>query len=191
MPSMPTPSTPIPSVPGSSVPRSSVRRCALLLAPLALLAGAGLGARTSLAQQPPFRPSPGRYSACALAGDERVLVLDTWTGRLHAAPPGAALGEGVKAWVVDLPEALAWERPLARDVSGGHTLQHGLPLAGTGAGAPVFEWHPVGGRPGALDTRAGVHYAVEGALGPGGSVVRTDLRLLSRSVRPLRTATGQ
>ncbi len=166
-----------------------MRRHALLLAPLTLLVLAGLHAR-STAQQPPFRPAAGRYAPASLEGG-RVVALDTWTGRLHVAPAGAAFGDGVKAWVVDLPEALVWERPLARDVSAGHDLPHGMPLPGVGAGAPVFEWHPVDGRPGALDTRTGAHYVVTGEVGPGCSIVRTDLRLLTRSVRQTRSAAGQ
>jgi hypothetical protein len=166
-----------------------MRRHVLLLAPLTLVALVALHARSG-AQQPPFRPTAGRYAPGGLEGGA-LCALDTWTGRLHVAPAGAAFGEGVKAWVVDLAEAQLWERPLARDVSAGHTLPHGMPLPGTGAGAPVFEWHPVDGRPGALDTRTGAHYAVEGPVGPGCSVVRTDLRLLTRSVRQVRTAAGR
>lgn len=166
-----------------------MRRPALLVVPLALVLMVALHARSG-AQQPPFRPAAGRYAPAELEGG-RLCALDTWTGRLHVAPTGAAFGEGVKAWVLDLPEAQLWERPLARDVSAGHALPHGMPLPGTGAGASVFAWHPVGGRPGALDTRTGAHYAVQGEVGPGCSVIRTDLRLLSRSVREARTAAGQ
>lgn len=167
-----------------------MRRPSLLLAPLALISALTLVVSLhapSTAQQQPFRPAAGRYEAGPLEGG-RLCVLDTWTGRLHVAPAGAAFGDSVKAWVVDLPQALLWERPLARDVSAGHTLPHGMPLPGTGAGASVFAWHPVDGLPGALDTRTGAHYVVAGEVGPGCSVVRTDLRLLTRSVREVRSA---
>lgn len=164
------------------------------------LAVALLHVGRSAAQQPggqqPFRPAAGRFAPGPLLEDGGLLcVLDTWTGRVHAAPVATEPAEGVKAWVVDLPEAQMWERPLARDVSAGHVLQHGLPLSGTGAGAPVFAWQPVphasGHGPGIVDTRTGVHYSVVGGrLGPGCKVMRTDLRMLTRSVREVRTAAG-
>jgi hypothetical protein len=166
---------------------------ALVLVPLVI--GAALLGR-SAAQQPPFRPTAGRFEPGPLLQHDGLLcVLDTWTGRVHAAPPSAEPAEGVKAWVVDLPEAAMWERPLARDVSAGHVLQHGLPLAGTGAGAPVFAWQSVpyraGHAPGIVDTRTGVHYhLVDGKVGPGCKVMRTDLRMLTRSVREVRTGAG-
>lgn len=151
-------------------------------------------------QQPqqPFRPAAGRFQPGPLlqADASAVLcVLDTWTGRVHAAPLKTEPADGVKAWVIDLPEAAMWERPLARDVSAGHVLQHGLPLSGTGAGAPVFAWQPVphaaGHAPGVVDTRTGVHYhLVDGKVGAGCRVMRTDLRMLSRSVREVRTGAG-
>lgn len=163
----------------------------LLLAPLALvLAALVQGPTPTAAQQPaPFRPTAGRFVPGPLEGGP-LCVLDTWTGRLHLAPVGAAFGDPVKAWVVDLPEASLWERPLARDVSAGHVLQHGMPLPGVGAGAAVFAWQPVGDQPGALDTRTGAHYALAGTVGPGCTIVRTDLRMLTRSVREVRTAAG-
>lgn len=161
------------------------------LAPLALAVAALLHAPspTAAQQPPPFRAVAGRFVPGPLESGP-LCVLDTWTGRLHVAPTGAALGDGVKAWVVDLPEACMWERPLAKDVSAGHVLQHGLPLSGVGAGAAVFAWHPVDGQPAALDTRTGAHYAIAGPIGPGCTIVRTDLRLLTRSVREVRTGAG-
>lgn len=150
------------------------------------------GTTPSAAQQPgppPFRAVAGRFVPGPLE-DGPLCVLDTWTGRVHVAPKGAALGDGVKAWVVDVAEATLWERPLARDVSAGHVLPHGLPVSGQGAGAAVFAWHPVDAQPGALDTRTGAHYVISGAVGPGCSIVRTDLRLLTRSIREVRTGAG-
>jgi hypothetical protein len=161
---------------------------------LAFVALAALlhGTTPIAAQQPgppPFRPTAGRFVPGPLASGP-LCVLDTWTGRIHVAPAGAAFGDGVKAWVVDLAEASLWERPLARDVSAGHVLQHGMPLSGVGAGAAVFAWHTVDGQPAALDTRTGAHYAIVGPIGPGCSIVRTDLRMLTRSVREVRTGAG-
>lgn len=170
------------------------RTTPLHLAPLALgLAVLLEGTTPTAAQQPPapFRAVPGRFAPAPLQEGGPLCVLDTYTGRIHVAPTGVGLGDGVKAWVVDLPEALMWERPLARDVSAGHVLQHGMPLSGQGAGAPVFAWHPVDGQPvAALDTRTGVHYAIYGVVGPECAIVRTDLRLLTRSVREARTGAG-
>jgi hypothetical protein len=159
----------------------------VVLAPV-LVAAALLG-RSAAQQgggQQGFRPTAGRFVPGVLAGGV-CWSLDTWTGRVHAAPAGAP-GEGAKAWVVDPAEGLLWERPFARDVSGGHVLQHGLPLPGIGAGAPVFEWHPIEGTPGVLDTRTGVHYLVRGSLADKVTIVRTDLRMLTRSEREARTA---
>lgn len=165
-----------------------MRRTGLALLLLPLVTVAALLGR-SAAQQPggaqPFRPVAGRFAPGPLAG-EVTWVVDTWTGRLHAAMPGQ--GEGVKAWVVDPAEGLLWERPLARDVSAGHVLQHGMPLSGVGAGAPVFEWQPMGAQPGVLDTRTGVHHLVLGVGGPKVTIIRTDLRMLTRSEREVRTA---
>jgi hypothetical protein len=163
-----------------------MRRAAPIVAlSLALLV---VALRPGAAQQEPFRPTAGRFVPGALEGG-LLCVVDAYTGRLHLAPTGEAHGEAVKAWVVDLPEALMWERPLARDVSANIPMQHPLPLSGTGAGAPVFQWHPSAGAPGVLDTRSGAHYVLQGAPGPGCRVVRTDLRMISRSVREVRTRT--
>ena len=128
-----------------------------------------------------FQPRAQRFEPAQVDG--KLACLDTYTGRLHVTPAGEGLGE--EALVVDLPEACMWRRPLARDVSGGNVLAHGIP-SGDGAGAVVYTWHAAGGVPGVLDTRTGVHYALQGELGPQGKVVRTDLRLLTRSVREVK-----
>lgn len=170
----------------------------LLVGSIVALALAPSAAQTPPGGTPPFRPVAGRFEPGPLLQPDVLLcVLDTWTGRVHIAPLTTEPADGVKAWVVDLPEAQLWERPLARDVSAGHVLQHGLPLSGIGAGAPVFAWASVpntsgnGQTPGILDTRTGAHYyLVDGKVGAGAKVLRTDLRMLSRSVREVKTAAG-
>jgi hypothetical protein len=164
-------------------------RRATFIVILALTLPLSLALRRAPAQQPgPFVPTPGRFVPCPLGGGP-LIVLDTWTGRVHLTPDGFdAPAEGAKAWVVDLPEAIAYERPFVRDVSAGRPLQHTLPLSGTGAGASVFMWQPEGSSIGVLDTRSGVHYALDVAQpGPGCHVESTDLRTLSRSVRAVQT----
>lgn len=128
-----------------------------------------------------FQAQPQRFQPGQVGG--KLACLDTYTGRLHVTPAGEGLG--AEAVIVDLPRASMWRRPLARDVSGGRVLEHGIP-SGNGAGATVFTWHPNEGVPGVLDTRSGVHYALQGEVGPQGKVVRTDLRLLTRSVREVK-----
>jgi hypothetical protein len=158
------------------------RRAAPLALTLILLGLAAGAARPGAAQQadPPYRPVAGRYLPAPLPGG-RLAVLDSYTGRVQLAPAGDAIGGD--AWVIDVELAVRWKRPLARDVSGGVVLQHGLPLAGVGAGAPVFAWQPDGEAPGVLDTRTGAHHLILGDIAGECRIVRTDLRLLTRSVR--------
>jgi hypothetical protein len=148
---------------------------------------AALMTRPGAAQQadpPPFRPVPGRYLPAPLGG--HLAVLDAYTGRVHFAPEGEAIAGD--AWVIDVEAAQRWRRPLSRDVSSGQVLQHGLPLAGTGAGSAVFAWQPAGDTPGVLDTRTGAHYLILGDVAGDCRIVRTDLRLLTRSVRQVPAA---
>ncbi len=134
--------------------------------------------------QEPFRPQPGRFQPATATG--KVACLDTYTGRLHLAPAGEAV-EGT-AWVVDLDAGLAWERPLARDVSAGHVIAPTLPVSGVGANGPVFAFEATPDGPGAIDTRSGKVHVLVGELGRDARVVTTDLRTLARSIRPLRPA---
>jgi hypothetical protein len=166
--------------------RARAALASLALGSLLLLAG-GLRARAQQAQGALDRP--GRF-APAPAGAElpALWVLDTWTGRVSTAEvsvDGAADGQ---AAIVDLPEGVRWVRPLARDVSAGRVLPHGLAPLGVGAGVPVFAWQPAAGRPGIVDTRTGVHYLLSAADPTAGDlkVIRTDLRTLTRSTRDVR-----
>lgn len=151
---------------------------------LGLQALAPLPAPESAWAQEPFRPQPGRFQPAIASG--KVAGLDTYTGRLHLAPAGEA-ADG-KAWVVDLDQALAWERPFAKDVSAGTVILPVLPVSGVGAGGPVFAFEQTPDGPGAIDTRSGKVHVLVGELGRDARVVTTDLRTLARSVRPLRPA---
>lgn len=135
-------------------------------------------------QQDGFRPVPGRFQPAVVPA--HVACLDTYTGRLHLAPPGEVT-EGA-AWVVDLEDGLAWQRPFARDVSAGRALPSTIPVTGVGAGAAVYAFEVTPDGPGAIDTRSGKVHVLVGELGKDARVVTTDLRTLARSVRPLRAA---
>lgn len=158
----------------------------------ALAALAALAATPWLVAQDatPARATPGRFASPPVPIDLSGYTgtLDTWTGTLYLAQGEPGTGSAI---VLDLPNAQATIKPLAKDMSAGGVVVLPPVPNPAGTGAPAFAWAPVRERALAvLDTRSGVHYLLEGKIEPGETphVHRTDLRLSTRSTRELRIA---